>query len=201
VHVAAWGPDDVVMVDGIPVLGGARMVMDCAATLDGPDALAIADAALRLKVTTPEALAEERIRRAAHPRSPRMGRIARLADGLSESWFESASRWWIVAAGLPSPELQHEFRSGARSARVDMLFAEFATVGEADGAVKYAGADGARALVDEKLREEWLRDEFGVEFVRWMPRDIATARARTAWLARLQAAFSRASRRERSPRT
>jgi hypothetical protein len=193
VHVAAWDPADVVVVEGLPVLGGARMVLDCATVIPGQDALAVADAAIRQGITTYAALVDERIRRSAHPRAPQMGRVAARADGLSESWFESASRWWILEAGLPVPVLQHELRAGGRVARVDMLFEEMATVGEADGALKYSGVDGPRALVEEKRREEWIRDEFGLEVVRWMPVDIATPRARRAWLQRMTAAFRRAA--------
>lgn len=193
VHVAAWDPGDVVVVEGVAVLGGARMVLDCAAVLPGPDALAIADAALRRQLTTLDELSTERLRRAAHPRSPAFGRVVSRADGLSESWFESASRWWILEAGLPRPVLQHELRAGGRTARVDMLFDGLGTVGEADGALKYAGVDGPQALVEEKLREEWIRDCFGLEVVRWMPPDIRSARARSAWLERVRAAFRRAA--------
>jgi hypothetical protein len=191
IHNADVPAGDVTLVDGVPVVTGASLVLDCALVLAPPDALAVADAAVRRGLVSLETLVERRMERIGWPGSRRIGPVVDLVDPGAESWFESASRWWLVAAGLPRPELQHEFRAGARRARTDMWFERHRTVGEADGASKYDGPEGRRALVEEKLREDWLREEFGVQFVRWMPGDIATAPRRRQLVARFRAAFGR----------
>jgi hypothetical protein len=191
IHVADFDDDDLILVDGVPVLGGPRLALDCAMTMQPPDALAVADAMLRRGMVTSEQL--DAARRGDYGRcsTSQARRVLELADGGAESWFESASRWWLVDAGLPRPALQHVFTGPGWQARVDMWFEDGRVVGEADGAMKYAGPDGQRALVEEKRREDRIRDEHGVRFVRWMPTDIATATRRAALVARLWSAVRR----------
>ncbi len=191
IHVSDYDDADVVLVDGVPVLGGARLALDCASTLQPPDGLAVADALLRREMVTRQQLADARIREHGRRGSAQARRVLERADGGSESWFESASRWWLLEAGLPCPELQREFVGPGWSARVDMWFDESRVVGEADGAGKYAGADGQRALIQEKRREDRIREEHDVRFVRWMPTDISTARRRTALVDRFWSALRR----------
>jgi hypothetical protein len=85
-----------------------------------------------------------------------------------------------LPAGLPPPVLQWEVHAAATGAfvgRVDMGWPGHRTVGEFDGLVKYGrtlrpGQDIAEVLVEEKLREDALRDEdLGV--VRWIWKDLA----------------------------
>lgn len=56
-------------------------------------------------------------------------------------------------------------------ARVDFLFRAQRTIVEFDGLVKYGGADGRQALIDEKRREDALRS-LGYQLVRLTWRDL-----------------------------
>ncbi|MCX6464422.1 MAG: type IV toxin-antitoxin system AbiEi family antitoxin domain-containing protein [Pseudonocardiales bacterium] len=183
---------DVRVVAGVPVLAGARLVLDCAGTMPPESALAVADAALLRGLTTRAALDGEAARQRGRPGSRRAGLVVSRADPGGESWLESASRWWLLEAGLPAPLLQVRFadEAGSVRARVDLWFPDRRTVGEADGAGKY---DEPGALYAEKRREDWLRDAHGVEVVRWGPVDIRTPRARAALVERFARAFARRS--------
>ncbi|MBC8094046.1 MAG: type IV toxin-antitoxin system AbiEi family antitoxin domain-containing protein, partial [Pseudonocardia sp.] len=56
VHVRDYMESDVRRIGGVPLLGGARLVLDCCAVLPPDSALAVADACLRRKMTTPDGL-------------------------------------------------------------------------------------------------------------------------------------------------
>lgn len=193
VHVSGFADADVLLVAGVPVLAGARLVLDCCAAMPPDSALAVADAALRRCLTDADGLRRELCRHRGRPGTRRAGDVLERADPLAESWFESASRWWLLEAGLPRPRLQVPFRDerGRVRARVDLLMPCGRVVGEADGAGKYAEPG---ALFAEKRREDWLRDAHGVEVVRWVPREMASAGGRAAVVDR----FHRAALRVRS---
>ena len=55
--------------------------------------------------------------------------------------------------------------------RVDFLFRAQRTIVEFDGLVKYGGADGRHALIEEKRREDQLRS-LGYQVVRLIWRDL-----------------------------
>lgn len=78
-----------------------------------------------------------------------------------------------VSLSLPTVEPQVEIRDerGNFVARVDFLFRAQRTVVEFDGLVKYGGANGRQALVDEKRREDALRS-LGYQVVRLIWRDL-----------------------------
>lgn len=96
-----------------------------------------------------------------------------LADGLSESPGESWARVVFVSLGLPrvDPQVVIRDRLGRFVGRVDFLFRAQRTIVEFDGLVKYGGADGRQALVDEKRREDALRS-LGYQMVRLTWRDL-----------------------------
>ncbi len=191
IHVADFDDADIVLVDGVPMLGGPRLALDCATTMAPPDALAVVDAMLRRGMVTRDQLDAARLGEHGRCGSARARRVLELADSGSESWFESASRWWLLDAGIPLPELQHEFSGPGWLAFVDMWFEEHRVVGEADGAGKYAGEDGQRVLIEEKRREDRIREEHDARFVRWMPRDITTPQRRAALVRRFWSALRR----------
>lgn len=188
VHVADYDEDDVREVRGVPVLAGARLVLDCCGAAPPDSALAIADAALARRLTTVAGLRRELQRRRRRPGTDRAGLVVERADPLAESWFESMSRWWLLEAGVPRPRLQVPFSDerGRVRARVDMLVGR--VVGEADGAGKY---DDPGALFAEKVREDWLRDRHRVEVVRWVPVEMRSTAGRAGVVGRFARAFER----------
>lgn len=80
---------------------------------------------------------------------------------------------------------------GLVRARVDMFVPEHHTVGEADGAGKYADPG---ALFAGKQREDWLRDAHDLQVVRWVPWEMASAVGRDAVVERFRRAFARSYR-------
>ena len=189
-HVSDYDDRDIRHVSGVPVLAGARLVVDCCAVLPPDSALAIADKALSRRLTTRARLDEELERRCGRPGLPVARRVVERAHPGADSWFESSSRWWLLEAGLPTPELQKCFcdERGILRARVDMWFPVHRTVGEADGAGKY---DEPGSLFQEKQREDWLRDAQRVEVVRWVPREMRTDIGRAEVAGRFARAFAR----------
>jgi hypothetical protein len=114
--------------------------------------------------------------------------VVAFADPRSGSPVESLSRVSIAEAGLPAPELQHEFWDRDGRMDVDFWWPRFGVIGEFDGKVKYLderyrnGRTLEQVLLDEKWREQRLRRQPGVRSIaRW---DAATA-ASPARLGRL----------------
>jgi very-short-patch-repair endonuclease len=85
-HRATLHPDDV--VDGRT--SRERTLVDCLRTLPLPESLAVADSALREGVARARLVAVARDARG--PGSPRVRRVAALADGRAANPFESALR-------------------------------------------------------------------------------------------------------------
>ena len=193
VHVAEFCPAQVRGVCGVPVLAGARLVLDCCAALSPPDALAVADAALRRGLTTPSELRRELDRRRGRPGARAAAVVVRRADPLAESGLESVSRWWLAEAGLPRPVLQQPFtdRLGVVRARAAFWFPDARVVGEADGIERYRTPGD---LYAEKRREDWLRDQHRVEVVRWAAAEMAGPRGRAEVLERFRRALDRQAR-------
>jgi hypothetical protein len=182
VHTAALDPCEIVLLAGLPVTSLARTVADLARMLPFEQAVVLADAAAfykrpdRVEKADLLAVLDHEPRR---PGSRAARRAIDFSNGLSESVGESRSRIAIAAAGLPPPVLQLEVHAAATGrfiGRVDMGWPDLRTVGEFDGLVKYGrtlrpGQDIEEVLVEEKLREDALRDEdLGV--VRWIWKDL-----------------------------
>lgn len=181
--MAALPTHDVTLdVHGGLLTSPARTVVDCARSLPGHDALAIADAALRRRLVSKVDL-EACL--AAMPRWPGVAAarlVIDLADGLRESPLESWSAWAFHVVGLPRPRWQVVIDDPelGRSYRVDCLW-DGGLVGEADGRTKAvlraaesrgATADAmAKLLADERQREGRLR-ALGHDVVRWGTRDV-----------------------------
>lgn len=196
VHLTGYDDADVVEVDGVPVLAGARLVLDCCAVVPPDSALAIADAAVAKGVTTLDGLVDAGHRLRGRPGSELARLVVARTDPLADNWFESSSRWWLLEAGLPRPELQVPFTGPDGVSWVDMLMRDAWTVGEADGAGKYGKYDEPRVLFAEKRREDWLRDmhRLEVKVVRWVPAEMRTRGGRLAVADRFWRAFARGRR-------
>ena len=194
-HVAAILADEVVEVSGLAVTSVARTAIDYARDVDYARAVVTLDAVLRHGVAVAELRAVHE--RCGHWNGARTaGRALAFADGRSESVGESLARMLFARHGLPAPELQHVIHTRRGAYRVDFLFAEGRTVVEFDGLVKYAVGpelsreDAARVLVQEKLREDAIRDA-GYEVVRLVWADLFHP---YEVLARIHAACARGSR-------
>lgn len=164
--------DEVTLVDGLPVTGIARTVLDLARTLDYPLAVAVADAALKAGLARAELLAGI----GRHPRlhgRRKAHRAAEFADPRAESPAESVSRVQMARYGIPEPEPQFQVigAGGVVVARTDFGWEDWRLVGEIDGKWKYGellrpGQRPEDAIMDEKRREELIR-ESGYWIVRW----------------------------------
>ncbi len=118
-----------VEIDGIPVTGCARTILDVAAVV-GPRRLDQAvDAVLRQKLLTWPDLYDVLVRHSVQGRTG-CGKLRRLLDVRFGDTAIPDSRWnrmvadLLVDAGLPAPTFEHEIRtsSGAFIGRVDLAF-------------------------------------------------------------------------------
>jgi hypothetical protein len=156
-------PEEVEQVQGAPVTGLARTVVDVARRSGFLAGVVTADAALRRGVTSQELEAVLRAS-ARWPGRRVAAEVCDFADAGAESPLESVGRVRFVQHGLPTPELQVLLGDACGPfARVDQCWRAQRTVAEADGALKYAGRD---SLFVEKQREDRLRDA-GWEVVRY----------------------------------
>lgn len=176
---AQVSPDDTAEVDGLPVTSLLRTTCDLTRRLPFPEAVMVADAALRSRLDRGELL-----RRVAAGRGCRMAAAAiEFADARSESPGESLSRVRIHRAGLPAPipqvELFDDF--GNLVARVDLWWEAEGVVGEFDGMVKYGellrpGQTAEDVFNAEKFREQALVAA-GCKVIRWTWRDLWNGQA------------------------
>lgn len=146
-------------IDGIRLTSGADTAVDVARASSPGAGLAYADALIRrtprLSAAQLRAINETRL-------SSRNRRRARWAldraSGVPESVLESLSLAAMEFAGFELPETQVTFLIDGVEDRVDFFWRSRDLIGEADGAVKYAGefGDPAKAILEEKRREARL---------------------------------------------
>ena len=166
---AKLGPDDVCAIEGWPATSLERTIADLVRRLPFPEAVMVADAGLRIGADL-ASVADY----VAVGRGCRMARrVLDFATPLAESAGESLSRVRMWQAGLPLPELQHDFVSEAGSwlARLDFWWPSRRLAGEFDGMIKYGrlvrpGQTVEDVIRDEKRREQRLVDA-GVRVIRW----------------------------------
>lgn len=178
VHPAVVPDDQVIEINGWRVTSLARTVVDLGCTLSLFRSVPLGDAALAGGLSR-DALADAL---AASRRRHGVGRARRMVamlDPASESVGESCSRVIMVQVGLPEPELQFEVfdPTGHLVGRSDFCWRDSRTLGEFDGRVKYGrllvpGQDVGAVVVEEKEREDLLRDE-GFQVVRWTWPDLS----------------------------
>ena len=156
-HAGAITDADVLVVDGVAATAVARTVVDTACLSSYEAAVAVADAALHRRLTTPDELRAvlETVR--GWPGSGTAQAAVGFADGRCESPGESRLRILMDNHGLPTPALQVPFASGAGvHARVDFYFRGERVIVEFDGMVKYKD-DASAVVVKEKQREDLFR--------------------------------------------
>ncbi|GAA1849772.1 hypothetical protein ACFQZV_07455 [Microbacterium koreense] len=165
---------DVVEIDGLRVSSLSECVWDLACRLPHPEALAIADAALRRP--SPDEASDACAGATMHRRlldlararlSARGGWSALLAieqaDAGSGSLGESVARSAMLRLGAPPPELQAPmWDDDGLIGYADFFWREHGVVGEFDGKLKY-GADNPSGrppedvVYREKIREDRIR--------------------------------------------
>lgn len=169
-HPSEFAANQLTTTCDVRVTKPVATVIDCARFLGEEAGLVVADGALRLQAVAPheltnysQELVNVRGREAACF-------VSREMDGRAESALESISRYRLLAAGVPRPELQQTL---LRKYRVDFLWRAQKIIGEADGLAKYGSDEKAiRAnLKAERVRERELQDA-GYSIVRWMWDDI-----------------------------
>ena len=167
VHVAALPGEHVTMRSGVRVTSVARTVVDLARTSPFRDGVVVADSALRNGQTSKDELLSVVADCAKWPGIRRARMVVDFCDGKSESVLESISRVAFRDHGLPAPELQ-VWVGGEETGvvgRADFLWRRHQTIGEADGAVKYA--DPNRAISQLRRDSALRRAGFQVVHFTW----------------------------------
>lgn len=172
-------------VRGLRVTEFWETVFGCISHMPFPEALAVADSALRarrLDWAQASALLSERF--AGRPRLRRVLAVLAWADGLSENGGESIARAQMIRMGFEPPELQREFDDPydpGRVFRVDFVWADAAgrlVFGELDGGCKTTserclrGRTPAEVLAESQERETRLTF-YRAAFVRFTMAEVA----------------------------
>ena len=191
--VAALPADHVTVVGSLRVTSLARTCLDVARTTQLRDALVATDGALRLGLRERDLTEALRVM-TGWPGTRTAKRVVRLADGRRESPLESfGSAVWAENGLPPSIPQVWIYDEDGLVGRVDELWQDMQTVGEADGMVKYSEPYRAdvHPLVAEKIRQERL-ERAGLAVVRYGSADLWRWPGRTA--DRVREAFARGRR-------
>ena len=161
--------DRAIVHDGLRLTTLLRTVFDCLVELDLPDALAVADAALRMSGMSASTLVERlRTTYSGHRGLRRALEVASMADGRAESGGESIARAMMHQLGFAPPQLQVWIEDPIEPGkwfRVDFAWLTEdgrLIIAEMDGRGKSTlpeftnGRETARVLQDERLRESHL---------------------------------------------
>jgi hypothetical protein len=155
VHVAALPSGHVTVRSGVRVTSVARTVVDLARTSSFRAGVVVADSALRGKQVSKDELRAVVADCARWPGIRQASLVVEFSDGLSESALESISRVAFRDHGIPAPELQVPVGGdNGVVGRADFLWRQYGTIGEADGAIKYANTDRA---ISQLRRDAALR--------------------------------------------
>jgi len=180
VHVAELPGGHVIVRNGIRVTSVARTVVDLARTSPFTDGVVVADSALRTGQTSKDELLSVAAACAKWPGIQRARLVVDFCDGKSESVLESISRVAFRDHGLPAPELQACVGGDEDGVvgRADFLWRRYGTIGEADGALKYA--DTRRAISQLRRDAALRRAGFQVVHFTWdeitrVPHHVAAA--------------------------
>ncbi len=167
IHVAALPDEHVTVRSGVRVTSVARTVVDLARTSPFRDGVVVADSALRTGQTSKEELRAVVADCAKWPGIRQAKLVVDFCDGKSESVLESISRVAFRDHGIPAPELQVWVggEDGGVIGRADFLWRRQGTIGEADGAVKYA--ETSRAISQLRRDAALRREGFEVVHFTW----------------------------------
>src|SRR4051794_14350496 len=151
--------------------GPLRTALDCAASLPFPDALAVADSALRDGLVRSEALlSAPRFRRGPGARAIR--RVAEQANGTAANPFESALRAAVLDAGVRAFRPQQRVVVGGTVRFVDLGDERRRIALEADSFAHHGSRAAPRTdcrRYDELVRHGWTGLRFAWEDVLFEP--------------------------------
>lgn len=172
-------------IDGRLYVEPVRSVLETCTLASIESGMVTTSSALRTGAVD-EGQLRDMARRLERWRGVRHARIAcQLADKRFESVGEVRSFHMCWRWALPKPELQFEIfdHNGRLIGRTDFAWPEFRHLGEFDGLVKYGrlnpyGNDPGRAIEDEKLREDLMRDQTN-GMSRWVWSDLHPSQQRT----------------------
>lgn len=191
-------PEDLMVLDGIPVTTPLRTACDLACLRGRYAALAVLDAFMRTHGVTRRDY-ERMARRYAGRRGVRQLReLLALASPDAESPGESWTRMAIIDAGLPPPRPQHWVTvPGFGRVRVDLAYASLRIAVEYDGE-EFHSSDEDRE--HDRRRRRALRDAGWIVIV--VTKDDFAGEALDAWLHQLRRAIEerRPGTRRRHPR-
>lgn len=177
--------------DGAPVVIAALAVLGTAFLCGVTAGVMVADAALRLQVTTMNELDRWMHELEHTPGMMSARRAVEQASPTAESPGESRCRLILVRLGFSVvPQFTIRDQHGRFVGRVDFFLPELGVVVEFDGASKYAVAAGGgqQALVAEKDRENAIR-RLGFGIVRLTWNDLRDPESVASWIWE-QAAFT-----------
>ena len=139
--------NDAAELSGLAITSPARTWWDLATMLAPADLLAVTDQILRTWCS-PQRLQEMLFRHIGERGAVRARRALRHGDPRAESRMESVTRWLLIEAGLPTPELQYPIRdqNGYVVARLDLAYPRLRIAIEFDGAVHREAEVFARDL-------------------------------------------------------
>jgi len=172
-HQARYRGDQVLMVEGLPVLGLARTALDIAREFGFPAGVCAIDAA-RQRGVSPAELAEARAAMWHWPRVRTADDALAFSDPGAESLGESLTRILLGELGLGPIETQFELRDATGWARCDLRVGR--QLVEFDGLIKLrpperggvADREPEEVVAAEKRRQDWLAGfHLGVSRVTW----------------------------------
>lgn len=177
-------PDESTQVHGLPVTSLARTVVDCALALRPLEALVVTDSAFAMGVER-QAVLPLLDARAGQRGIQRARLVIELADGGSQSAWETWVRYELLRAGLPRPTTQLPVQTDRGLFHTDLGYARWALGIEFDGQVKYRpdgvrpGHDPAQEYLGEKARADAIQ-RAGVTIERVLASDKQDVRAMLA---------------------
>ena len=191
IHATLLPEPHVDVLSGLRVTTVSRTAVDLALRGDLPAALVGMDSALRIMLERVEPGATRRLRGGKIPEAMIEAQRAELsevgefvrgwpgsrtvataiaaADPRSESPFESWSRGWVVATGLPRPSVNRLVQGASgRAYYGDLVWEEYGLIGEADGLGKYGrtAAEVRASMRSERERQADL-EAAGWRLARW----------------------------------
>lgn len=135
IHGISLPRSDITEIDGIPVTTADRTIVDIARCEHRLDAIALADAALRVGACTADSIERQLIGQRGARGIVAARNILHLADGRAESPMESRLRLRVIDGQLPPPEVQYwvHDRHGRPVYRLDLAWPEYLLGLEYDG--------------------------------------------------------------------